>query len=150
MGSSITTLQSNISSLNSTLSGQINSAVTTLNGEIDDIKSDIETINDSISDLQARTFVSSSLSVGTGTTDLSSYLPDDDNQYLVFLYCNTSSYGTTVSVSSDICSTINIAHTDHDSGRATSAAGEGVLPIGSGRTISCSGSSVQLRGYMRI
>lgn len=136
------------------IKSQLNQFKADINTQISSINTQISAANANIASLQnainSRVFTRSNRDIGTGTTSLSSYLPNDNNQYLVFLYCDTGSYGTTVKVNSDICSAISIAHTDHDSGRATSAAGQAVLPVGAGRTITCSGAGVTLRGYMRV
>ena len=127
-----------------TLFRRIGKYTTDGNGKISTIYSDSNT------NVQSKTFVPLTLSIGVGTTSLASYLPTDNYQYLVFLYVNYNNYGTACWISSDICERFCIAHTDYDSGRATNAGGQGVIPVGEGRTITCQGVGATIRGYIRI
>lgn len=127
-----------------TLFRQIGKYTTDTNGVISTIYSDSNT------SVQSKTFVPLTLSVGVGTTSLTSYLPTDNYQYLVFLYVDYGTWGTACWINSDICQSFCIAHTDHDAGRATNAGGQGIIPVGTGRTITCQGTGATIRGYMRI
>ena len=109
--------------------------------------------NDNYFDLNVSNtqFVTSSLSIGSGTTDLTDYLPKDGAVYNVWVYNNitgSSSSPVTTTVSTDIFPTTYIATTDGDDGRDSANRTLVVVPVGVGRTINVT-QSCTIKGYMR-
>lgn len=98
------------------------------------------------------TFVYSQLGIGNGTTSLSTYLPNDGKVYLVLVEAACEGYGSQAKIKTDICpSDVYMCRGDYDSGRATQAAGACFFPIGSGRSITASGTQwATIKGYMRV
>lgn len=98
-----------------------------------------------------RKFVSSVQKISNTTNDLSTYLPDDDNDYLVWAMGLRSSGSGSANISTDIFPRAPFATTDGDVGRSTRARGLVVVPVSTGRTLTISGtSSASLYGYLVI
>lgn len=109
--------------------------------------------NDNYFDLNVNNtqFVTSNLSIGSGTTDLSTYLPDDGAIYNVWVenFLDATSSGAYATVSSDIFPSTDFNGLDNDDGRHSMSWGVIVVPVGAGRTITIDKSST-LKGYMRV
>lgn len=104
-----------------------------------------------LSSSYSKTFTSDAKSIGSGTTDLSGYLPNDGAIYNVWVYNNITGSGNTAvttTVSTDIFPTTYIATTDGDSGRESENRTLIVVPVGPGRTIKVT-QSCTIKGYMR-
>ena len=136
--SEISTMKSNIASVQATLQASIDALETKIDGE-----------------LQSRTFVEASRQVGTGTTDLSTYLPDDNFNYLVWIeasfWRNGGSEG--LMYTSDLLTTPRaLYYLDGDAGRSSRGLYFGPVPVGAGRKITFSGSAnyIYLVGYSKL
>ena len=110
----------------------------------------INTVNSALETYKNRSFVSSSQSISSGTTDLSTYLPDDGAIYNVWVenFLEATGSGIYTTVSSDIFPSTDFNGLDNDGGRHSMSWGVIVVPVGVGRTITIDKSST-LKGYMR-
>lgn len=123
-----------------------------------DSDSNIRTIYSySNTNMQSETFVSLSLNIGVGTTNLLTYLPVDDFTYSVWVQANikaTSNSEYYVRVNTDIFPTATIIITDGDNDRESASAGFAVVPVGKDRTITIANNGglreCKLLGYMRV
>ena len=98
-----------------------------------------------------RKFISSVKTVSNTTNDLSTYLPDDNNDYLVWAMGLRSSGSGNAIISTDIFPKTAFATTDSDSGRYSRARGLVVVPVSTGRTLTISGTNyASLCGYLVI
>lgn len=98
-----------------------------------------------------RKFVSSIQTVSNTTNDLSSYLPDDDNDYLVWVVVYRTSQSGSVTVQTDIFPNTAVATTDSDAGRSSRARALVTVPVSVGRTLTIKGSNSSfLEGYLVI
>ena len=98
-----------------------------------------------------RKFISSVKTVSNTTNDLSTYLPDDNNDYLVWAMGLRSSGSGSANISTDIFPKTPFATTDGDYGRSSRARGLVVVPVSTGRTLTISGTNyASLYGYLVI
>lgn len=136
-------------------------------GEVATIKSNVAsvqaTLQNNIAELEndinnkVFAFTSKSISLGVGTTNLTTYLPEDDLTYLVWVQADVKSTGNTecyVRVNTDIFPTATIVITDGDAGRESAAVGLAVVPVGKDKTITIANNGglrgCKLLGYMRV
>lgn len=131
-------------------------------GEISTIKSNVASVQATLQNnldeltaqIKARAFKQKAKSVAVGTTNLTSYLPDDECQYQVWVQATTSASSTHVlSVKTDVMTTAReILRLDGDYGRSSSASILTTVPVGKGRSITFSGTanSITLCGYAKL
>lgn len=133
----ISSIQSNVASVQATLQGNIDAANANITNS-----------------LKGRTFKQSAKTIGIGTTSLSSYLPNDGYSYLVWVSASLwAKSNETLSVKTDVMTTTRIlTGLDGDAGRSSRGVFFGVVPVGSGRSITTSGSadSITLCGYCKM
>lgn len=130
-------LQSNISSVQKTL------------------QNNLDKLDEELSTKINKKFVEKNLNLSIGTTNLSSYLPDDGKHYLVFLNAWIGYKGgdASLTVKSDVMTTAStILRQDSDAGRWSADCAFVTVPVGTGRTITTAGSAdgIALRGYCAI
>lgn len=132
-----------------TIKSNVASVQATLQNNIDELRDKVE------ADALARVFVEKSLDVAVGTVDLASYLPDDEYQYLVWVngWYGRNGAGEALDATTDIMLTKRRLYwCDSDAGRHSRGLFFGSLPVGTGRTITFSGTaaSLALCGYQRM
>lgn len=147
-----TYIDGKIAELNSTYSDQLNA----INSQISNLQQSINTL----SKLDNIQFKQKSQAIGTGTTSLSSYLPNDSKTYLVWVKAILSGTGSGDDyyelVSTDVMSDNRFIQLDGDSGRAQRSTALTVVPVGSGRKIKITkGTTINnadnyVVGYCRI
>lgn len=132
----------------SSIQSNVASVQATLQANIDNLRASLD------EQLKNRKFTQKSLSVSVGTTSLSSYLPDDDYQYLVWVQAGAEGGGDkSLTAKTDVMTTARYLYkTDNDAGRNSRAWFFGTLPVGAGRSITTSGTatSITLCGYCKI
>jgi hypothetical protein len=133
----ISSIQSNVASVQATLQANIDSANANITNS-----------------LKGRTFTQSAKTIGIGTTSLSSYLPNDGYAYWVLVQAGAEGTGDKVlTAKTDLMTTARYLYkTDHDAGRNSRAWFLGVLPVGTGRSITTAGTTdgVTLCGYCKM
>lgn len=134
----IETIKTNFASVQATLQNNIN-----------ELKALVE------ADMKARVFVEKIETVSKGTTDLSNYLPDDGNQYQVWVSATYSATSTSagLSVQTDLMTEARrLLRLDGDAGRSSGASAFAVVPVGAGRSITFTGSStsIVLCGFAKL
>ena len=132
-----------------TIKSNVASVQATLQNNIDKLAEKVE------ADAKARVFTEKIQAVGVGTIDLSSYLPDDEYQYLVWVnaWYGRNGANEILDASTDVMSTARRLYwCDGDAGRSSRGLFFGSLPVGAGRTITFSGTaaSLALCGYQRM
>lgn len=135
----LNTIQSNLSSIQKTLQNNI-----------DALKNEL---NKKIVALQNSKYTNKNLSIGTGTTNLKSYLPNDSYHYLIWVWAYVDEKtGNSATIATDIMSTRKFLQLDGDAGRSSKDVTLCVVPVGAGRKITISGTvdNISLCGYCRI
>lgn len=145
-------LQAYLETQTGILQSNISSVQKTLQNNIDKLN---QNLSNKINNLENKKFVNKNLNLGIGTTNLSSYLPNDGKHYLVFLnaWIGYKSGDASLTVKSDVMTTAStILRQDSDAGRWSADCAFVTIPIGSGRTITTAGSAdgIALRGYCAI
>ncbi|MCM1003585.1 MAG: hypothetical protein NC408_04515 [Candidatus Gastranaerophilales bacterium] len=131
--------------------GRINSNIqsgdATLQAALDKLE---ESINERFN---SRIFTEKTLAVKVGTIDLSTYLPEDNQQYLVFINAKRQSNSGTLTAKTDVMTVARTLYQmDSDYGRTSAAAILATVPVGSGRELVLSGVAdwINLCGYIKI
>lgn len=132
-----------------TMKSNIASVQATLQANIDAVNAQLE------ENLKSRTFVEKSLAVNIGTTDLSSYLPDDGYNYLVWVNAAryTTGSGQSLKAKTDLMTVERtLFHLDGDASRSNRDVFFGNIPVGQGRTVTFTGNKdyLNLCGYSRL
>ncbi len=125
----------------------IQSGDATLQKRIDDLEENLTDL------INGRVFTEKSLAVNVGTVDLSSYLPEDELQYLVFVNAKRQANSGTLTAKTDIMPTARTLYQlDSDYGRTSCAAVFSTIPVGAERQLIFSGTAdwINLCGYIKI
>lgn len=125
---------------------------------VNSLSSDVRNLTVEVDNLKNLNFVSKRLDLGLGTTNLSSFLPNDGKQYLVWVngYVGGGSDDYTITATSDIATNgIWVAGSGYDAGRSDATRACALIPIGAGRTITLSTNatnkfSANIAGYCKI
>lgn len=125
-----------------TLYRQIGSYTTNSSSEI----SGINSLSSSYS--EGKTFVTDTRALGSGTTDLSSVIPNDGNIYFIWVYNVLDASWEDTGISTDIFPYTVFNKLDNDAGRRSQSAGLVCVPVGNGRYVYVNRGST-LRGYMK-
>lgn len=133
----IASIQSNIASVQSTLQNNINNVQNSMNNT-----------------LKGRNWTQKALTIGIGTTSLSSYLPNDGYCYLVWVSATKRSKGgDELTIRTDRMTTARVVYRlDNDYGRSSNGVFFGCVPVGTGRSITTAGSTdgIVLCGYCKM
>lgn len=139
------------------LSTSLNTSITSINTQISSLNNQVS----GLSKLDSLKFKKNIEDLGVGKTSLTSYLPNDGKEYLVWvwakLYSTTSGDNEYETIETDkMISGYRYIQADGDSGRASRASAFVVVPVGTGRYIKITQKSSHLTvtrkiyGYCRI
>lgn len=149
------TVDSKIATSRNSLQAEIDALETEVNNSIKDLETEVNNTSSSVdSTLKGRAFKQSAKTIGIGTTSLTSYLPDDGYAYWVLVQAGAEGTGDkSLTAKTDLMTTARYLYkTDHDAGRNSRVWFLGVLPVGTGRSITTAGttSGITLCGYSKI
>ena len=148
-------LSDNAAQLQTFVEGEISSIQSNVASVQATLQENIDTLNENVNNqLKGRNFTQKVLNIGIGTTSLSSYLPNDGYSYLVWIQAGTSGQGVrNLTASTDVMTTPKYLYkADNDAGRWSEAWFFGALPVGTGRSITTSGTAneITLCGYCKM
>ena len=150
-------INSKVEEINNQYSGQISS----INTQLSSLNNQVSGLRSGLSKLDSLKFKKNIEDLGVGKTSLTSYLPNDGKEYLVWvwakLYSTTSGDDEYETIETDkMISGYRYIQADGDSGRSSRVSAFVVVPVGTGRYIKITQKSSHLTvtrkiyGYCRI
>lgn len=144
----------NYTNLKAWLDGQVGTILSNIQSGDATLQSQMDNLEEKLTNLiNGRVFTEKTLAVGVGTVDLTAYLPEDEQQYLVFVNAKCQSNSGSLTVKSDIMATARTLYQlDSDYGRTSCAAIFSTVPVGKERRLTFVGVAdwINLCGYIKI